>query len=177
MFFKISVFKNFVRFTWKHLWRSLFFNKVADLRSSTLLEKRLWQRCFPLNFAKFLRTPCFRAPPVAASDNSHTKRSYSTSFPWTCCAEYQNNFHSKRLSYYSLLNKMLPVFSFPDLIKLISIKVSQSLELFLLPANFNKFSRPMERQKLNNLYFNNICKDNFMKWKKLVRDLKAILFK
>lgn len=46
---------------------------------------------------------------------------------------------------------MLPVFSFPDLIKLISIKVSQSLELFLLPANFNKFSRPMERQKLNNL--------------------------
>ena len=58
---------------------------------------------------------------------------------------------------------MLPVFSFPDLIKLISIKVSQSLELYLLPANFNKFSRPMERKKLNNLYFNNICKDNFMK--------------
>ena len=24
---------------------------------ATLLKKRLWQRCFPVNFAKFLRTP------------------------------------------------------------------------------------------------------------------------
>ena len=28
-----------------------------DLRSATLLKKRLWHRCFPVNFAKFLRTP------------------------------------------------------------------------------------------------------------------------
>ena len=27
------------------------------LRPATLLKKRLWQRCFPVNFAKFLRTP------------------------------------------------------------------------------------------------------------------------
>ena len=26
-------------------------------KSATLLKKRLWQRCFPVNFAKFLRTP------------------------------------------------------------------------------------------------------------------------
>ena len=26
-------------------------------RPTTLLKKRLWQRCFPVNFAKFLRTP------------------------------------------------------------------------------------------------------------------------
>ena len=26
----------------------------------TLLQKRLWQRCFPVNFAKFLRTPFLR---------------------------------------------------------------------------------------------------------------------
>ena len=25
--------------------------------SATLLKKRLWHRCFPVNFAKFLRTP------------------------------------------------------------------------------------------------------------------------
>ena len=31
-------------------------------RSTTLLKKRLWHRCFPVNFAKFLRTT-----PVAAS--------------------------------------------------------------------------------------------------------------
>ena len=34
-----------------------FFNKVAGLRPTTLLIKRLWQRCFPENLAKFLRTP------------------------------------------------------------------------------------------------------------------------
>ena len=33
------------------------FNKVAGLRPATLLKKRLWHRCFPVNFAKFLRTP------------------------------------------------------------------------------------------------------------------------
>ena len=26
-------------------------------RSATLLKKRLWHSCFPVNFAKFLRTP------------------------------------------------------------------------------------------------------------------------
>ena len=33
------------------------FNKVAGLRPATLLKKRLWHRCFPGNFVKFLRTP------------------------------------------------------------------------------------------------------------------------
>ena len=31
----------------------------ARLRPATLLKKRLWQRCFPVNFAKILRTPFF----------------------------------------------------------------------------------------------------------------------
>ena len=29
----------------------------SRLRSTTLLKKRLWHRCFPVNFVKFLRTP------------------------------------------------------------------------------------------------------------------------
>ena len=41
----------------KHLCQSLFFNKVADLGPATLLKMRLWHRCFPVNLAKFLRTP------------------------------------------------------------------------------------------------------------------------
>ena len=45
------------KFTGKHLCQSLYFNKVAGLRLATLLKKRLWHRCFPVNFAKFLRTP------------------------------------------------------------------------------------------------------------------------
>ena len=32
------------------------FNKVAGLRPASLSKKRLWHRCFPVNFLKFLRT-------------------------------------------------------------------------------------------------------------------------
>ena len=54
--FKKVVLKNVTKFTGKPLCQSLFFNKVAGLR----LWHRwfwLWHRCFPVNFAKFLRTP------------------------------------------------------------------------------------------------------------------------
>ena len=34
-----------------------FFYKVAGLRLATLLKKRLWHWCFPVNFTKFLRRP------------------------------------------------------------------------------------------------------------------------
>ena len=46
----------FAKFTEKNLCQSLFLNKVADLRPATLLNKRLWHKCFPVNFANFLRT-------------------------------------------------------------------------------------------------------------------------
>ena len=52
-----GVLRNFAKFTGKHLCQSLFFNKVAGLRSAALLKKRLWRLCFPVNFVKFLRTP------------------------------------------------------------------------------------------------------------------------
>ena len=52
-----GVLRNSAKFTGKHLCQSLFFNKVAGLRPATLLKKRLWHRCFPLNFAKLPRTP------------------------------------------------------------------------------------------------------------------------
>ena len=52
-----GVLKNFAKFTGKHLCKSLFFEKVTGLRPATLLTKRLWHWCFPLNVAKFLRTP------------------------------------------------------------------------------------------------------------------------
>ena len=71
VFCKKSVITNFTKFTRKHLWQSLFFNKVAGLglflnkiaglRPVTLLKKRFWHSCFPVNFVKFLRTPFFTA--------------------------------------------------------------------------------------------------------------------
>ena len=63
-----GVLKNFAKFTGKYLRQSLFFNKVADLKPAILLKKKLRHRCFHVKFAKFLRTPFFRTPPVAASE-------------------------------------------------------------------------------------------------------------
>ena len=36
--------------------QSLFLNKVAGLTPATLLKKGLWNKYFPVSFAKFLRT-------------------------------------------------------------------------------------------------------------------------
>ena len=49
VFCKKFVLRNFAKFTEKHLYQSLFFNKVS------FLKKRLQYRCFPVNFVKFLR--------------------------------------------------------------------------------------------------------------------------
>ena len=36
--------------TGKHLCQSLFFNKIAELKPATLLEKKLWHRSFKNTF-------------------------------------------------------------------------------------------------------------------------------
>ena len=53
---KKGVLKNLTKFTEKYLCWSLYFNKVVGLTPATLLKKRLQHRCFPVNFANFLRT-------------------------------------------------------------------------------------------------------------------------
>ena len=53
---KMGALRNFAKVTGKHLSQSLFFNKVAGVRSANLLKMSLWHRYFPVNFAKFLRT-------------------------------------------------------------------------------------------------------------------------
>ena len=53
---KKYVLRNLTKFIKKYLCQSLFINKVAGLRPVTLLKKSLWHSCFPVNFAKFLRT-------------------------------------------------------------------------------------------------------------------------
>ena len=45
-----GVLRNFEKFTGKHLCQSLFF-------SCNFIKKEILARCFPANFAKFLRTP------------------------------------------------------------------------------------------------------------------------
>ena len=68
VFCKKGVLKSFAKFTEKHLCKSLFLNKVADQWPATLFKKRLWNRCFPVDFAKFLRLFFFRTPLMAASE-------------------------------------------------------------------------------------------------------------
>ena len=55
-----GVLRNFVKFIGKRMWLSALFNKVAGLRSATFLKMRLWHRCFPANFSKFLRRSFFQ---------------------------------------------------------------------------------------------------------------------
>ena len=52
VFHKKSVLEYFSKFTGKHQCQGLFFNRPA-----TLLKRRLWHRCFSVNFANFSRTP------------------------------------------------------------------------------------------------------------------------
>ena len=52
VFYEKRVPENFAKFTGKNMCQSPFFNKV--------LIKRLWHRCFPVNFAKLSRTPFFQ---------------------------------------------------------------------------------------------------------------------
>ena len=40
---------------------------ARSLRLATLFKKRLWHRCFRVNFEKFLRTPIFRRTPLMAA--------------------------------------------------------------------------------------------------------------
>ena len=54
MFFKIDVLKSFSKFIGKQLYQSFSFNKVVGLRPTILLKKRLRDRSFPENFAKWL---------------------------------------------------------------------------------------------------------------------------
>ena len=54
LFYKKSVLKHFAKFTGRHFCQS------SHLGLPTLFKKRLWNRCFPANFAKFLRTPILK---------------------------------------------------------------------------------------------------------------------
>ena len=58
MFYKIRAFKNFAKYTGKHLHRSLYFNKISNF-----INLRLQYRCFAVNFAKNF----YRTPPATAS--------------------------------------------------------------------------------------------------------------
>ena len=52
VFCRKGVLRNLAKFTGKHPCQSL----TSQILCNFIKKKRLWQRCFPVNFAKFLRT-------------------------------------------------------------------------------------------------------------------------
>ena len=68
MFCKKGVLKNVTKFTGKHLYRSLVFNKFADLRPATLFKKWTLTQVFSCEFCEiFKNTFSYKTPSVAAS--------------------------------------------------------------------------------------------------------------
>ena len=59
---KNGILKNFTKFTGKHQRQSLFSNSVGGLRLATLLKKRVWHSCFPMNLANFQEHRFYRKP-------------------------------------------------------------------------------------------------------------------
>ena len=64
--------RNFAKFIGKQLYQSLLFNKLQAWQACNFIKTEIWHRCFPVYFAKFLRTtflqntsgrllPCFTA--------------------------------------------------------------------------------------------------------------------
>lgn len=51
--------------------QTFFFKFCEFYQAADLLKKRIWQRCYLVNFTKILRAP-FLKPPVAASDLCNT---------------------------------------------------------------------------------------------------------
>ena len=56
-----GVLRNFAKFTGKHLRQSLYFNKVAE--ASNFIKIETLVQVFPVNSAKFLRTPFLQNMP------------------------------------------------------------------------------------------------------------------
>ena len=58
VFYKRAVLRNFAIFTQKSLWWSLFLIKLQVSRPD--IKTRLQDRCFPVDIAKFLRSPILK---------------------------------------------------------------------------------------------------------------------
>ena len=82
MFCKKGVLKNFANFIGKQLCESLFFNKVAGLRSEAcnLIKKETLAQVFSCEICEiFKNTFFYRIPPVAASE---VRRIYDVKTHW-----------------------------------------------------------------------------------------------
>ena len=64
MFCKKGVLRNFAKFIRKHLFQSLFFNKIAGMRPATLLKKRLLGQVLSCEFCKISKNTFLYKTPI-----------------------------------------------------------------------------------------------------------------
>ena len=93
--------RNFAKFTGKHLCHSFSFNKVASLRPITLLKKRLWHRCFPVNFSNFPRTPFLQNTSGRLLPNS-LKHPFKSLFMLSTLAQFPYKTRLKQMQLHSV---------------------------------------------------------------------------
>ena len=86
VFYKKGVLKNFAKFTGKL--------RPELLRPATLLKKRLWHRCFPENFSKFLRT-AFLTEHLRwlFLECANSQEIHNEGEEWLCCPVCHQRYH------------------------------------------------------------------------------------
>ena len=53
-------------------------------------QERLWDRCFPVNFVKFLRTPFFNKTSLVAATEAYTYSAITRRTMYTCAKLYKD---------------------------------------------------------------------------------------
>ena len=83
VFYKKDNLKNLAKLTRKHLCQCRFFNKVAGQKVAISFKIKLWHKCFPVNFAKFLRTPYSQNTFGRLLLYIRSERHFSKDWQWT----------------------------------------------------------------------------------------------
>ena len=87
----LGALKSFTKFTGKHLWQSLSFDKLANYRLAALLKKRLQCRCLHVNFMKFLQTAFLQNENYCFCNKTSTETSFKKGCQWVPWFEHRGN--------------------------------------------------------------------------------------
>ena len=68
-----------------------FFDKLANYRLAALLKKRLWYRCFHVNFTKFLWSVFLQNKNCCFCNKTSTETSFKNDSPWVPWFEHREN--------------------------------------------------------------------------------------
>ena len=103
----LGALKSFEKFTGKHLWWSLSFDKLANYTLAALLKKKLQHKCFHVNFTKFLWTTFSQNENKCFCNKTSAETSFKNDGWWVPWFEHRGNsftsFRSIKLFFLFLL--------------------------------------------------------------------------